>query len=237
MNNYSTYYFIFFYFHLYTEWEDDDIVAQSVIFFLAGFDTIATVLSFAAHALTVNPDVQQKLYEEIIMVKNTRPFDEDLTYDQIQKMKYLEAVINETMRRWSPAVATERSVTKPYTLERNDGRKIKLKIGEGIWIPLQGIHMDPKYFPNPKEFDPERFMVENIKNIQPFTFMPFGVGPRTCIGSRFAIMECKIILYNLLIKFRFEMCEKTQHPIQIRRNTVNVDAANGFWVKFVKRNE
>lgn len=89
----------------------------------------------------------------------------------------------ETLRKWSPAVALDRVCTKPYKLNV-DGRSYQFNVGDVLWLPVLGIHRDEKYYPNPEKFDPDRFNETNKANINPASYLPFGVGPRNCIGSR-----------------------------------------------------
>ncbi|XP_055326850.1 uncharacterized protein LOC129580438 [Sitodiplosis mosellana] len=197
------------------KWNDDELVAQCFLFFLAGFESAATVLMFAAYELLTNPDVQQKLYEEIAEL-NERLGGKRISYDAIQKMKYLDQVVSETLRKWPISVQTDRVCGKPYVYD--DGQlKFEIEKGSNILFPIYGIHHDPKYFPNPSKFDPERFSDEKKHNILPGTYVPFGLGPRNCIGSRFALMELKAILYYLLLKFSFEANEKTQIPLKMKK--------------------
>lgn len=86
-----------------------------------------------------------------------------------------------------------------------------------MYLPTYAIQNDPKYFENPEKFDPERFSDENKDKIQPCTFFPFGVGPRNCIGSRFALMECKAIFFDILSAFRIEVSEKTETKIKLKK--------------------
>lgn len=163
------------------EWTDDEIVAQSFLFFLAGFDTVATLLSFLVYELSINQDVQQKLYDQ---VKETHQFldGKKLTYEGIQKLKYLDMVVSETLRLWPPAVAIDRICVKDYNYD--DGQcKFKIEKGTTLNIPTCGLHMDEKYWVNPTKFDPERFSDENKDSITPGTYIPFGLGPRNCIVS------------------------------------------------------
>lgn len=163
------------------QWNDTELVAQCFLFFLAGFDTSSTTLSFTAHELAVNADVQDKLYAEI-RETNAKLDGKKLTYDELQKMKYMDMVVTEGLRYWPPAGMTDRLCVKDY--EYNDGEmKFKIEKGLSFWIPIYGLHHDPKYFPNPGKFDPERFSDENKANIVPGTYVPFGVGPRNCIGT------------------------------------------------------
>lgn len=104
-----------------------------------------------------------------------------------------------------------------------------------LMIPVWNFHRDPKYFPNPGKFDPDRFSEENRDKIDPDTYLPFGVGPRNCIGSRFALMELKTIMYHLLLKFTFEANEKTQIPLQLAKIAFGIRPENGIWVSLKPR--
>lgn len=162
-------------------WNDDEIVAQCFLFFAAGFDTSSTLLSFTTYELAKNPDVQDNLYAEISEV-NERLQGKRIPYDELQKMKYLDKVISEALRMWPPALNTDRVCVKDYNY--NDGtNNFVIKKGTSCWIPIYPIHRDPQYFPNPEKFDPERFSDENKDSILPGTYLPFGIGPRNCIGK------------------------------------------------------
>ncbi|GAB0096688.1 Cytochrome P450 [Sergentomyia squamirostris] len=215
--------------------DEDDLTAQCVVFFLAGFDTSSTLMCFTAHELAVNPEVQKKLLQEVDATYEKlegRP----LTYEALQNMPYLDMVISESLRYWPPAVVTDKRCVKPYTV-RMDGQSHDVKVGEGIMIPIIGLHHDSQYFPNPDIFDPERFNEENKHNIVPFTYLPFGVGPRNCIGSRFALMETKAIIYYILTKFTFEVSEKTQIPLKLKNGGFSVKPEKGFWLDLKPRND
>ncbi|XP_055313348.1 probable cytochrome P450 9f2 [Sitodiplosis mosellana] len=199
------------------KWNDDELVAQCLVFFLAGFETSSSVLSFAAYEILANPDVQQKLYEEIAEV-NEQLGEKRVSYDVLQKMKYLDQVVSETLRKWPVAVMIDRLCVKNYVYD--DGKQLNFKIDKGVSVlfSLMSIQNDPKYFPNPSKFDPERFSDENKHNIVPGTYNPFGLGPRNCIGSRFALMELKAILYYLLLNFSLEPNKDTQIPLKLRKS-------------------
>lgn len=160
------------------EWTDDDLVAQGIAFFAAGFGTVSVTASFLAHDLALNPGIQQRLYEEICEY-NERLNGAQLDYTTLGQMEYLDMVVSESMRRWSPSGATsERIVTKPYVLENADGTKVQLDVGDGILIPIFALQLDDEYFPDSEKFDPERFSSENKSSIPPGVYMPFGIGPR-----------------------------------------------------------
>lgn len=163
-------------------WDDDEIVAQCFGFFIGGFETSSTVITFVFYELVVNPEIQQKLYEEIVSC-NEQLGGKRINYDALQKMKYLDQVISETLRKWPPLTLLDRTCVKDY--EYDDENKLHLKMDKGtvVRLTLYGIHHDPKYFPEPERFDPDRFSDANKDNIQPGTYIPFGVGPRNCIGE------------------------------------------------------
>lgn len=167
------------------QWTDDELVAQCFLFFLGGFDTSSTALAFAAYELAINPDIQERLYREVAETNGKIDDDGDnkrrLSYDELQRMRYLDQVVTETLRKWPVAAVLDRVCAKDY--EYNDGdRKFTIHKGMLIWIPVHGIHHDPKYYPEPERFDPERFSDEQKGNIVAGSYLPFGVGPRNCIG-------------------------------------------------------
>ncbi|XP_059610424.1 probable cytochrome P450 9f2 [Phlebotomus argentipes] len=214
--------------------EEDDLTAQCLIFFIAGFDTSSTCMCFTAHELAANPDVQKKLIEEVDATKEMLG-GKPITYDALQNMKYLDMVISESLRMWPPAAGTDRTCVKPYTI-KSDKINCEVKVNEAFLIPIVSLHHDPKYFPNPSRFDPERFSDENKDKITPFTYLPFGVGPRNCIGSRFALMETKAVIYYILTKFTFEVSRKTQIPLKLGKTGFALKPENGFWVDLKPRN-
>ncbi|KAI4464081.1 cytochrome p450 [Holotrichia oblita] len=219
------------------ELTDLDIAAQALGFFFAGFDSVSTLMSFMAYELVVNPDVQKRLQDEIDDALNE--CNGKLTYEALLKMKYMDMIVCETLRKWPPSIVTDRVCSKPYTIEPvNSGENpVHLKVGDAIFIPIVGLHRDPKYFPNPDRFDPERFNDENKGKIQPYTYIPFGLGPRNCIGSRFAILESKTIFFSMLGKFNFVAIDKTQIPVKLSAKSFNMVGENGIWIGVESRSK
>lgn len=212
------------------ELSDDDVTAQALIFFFAGFDTTSTMMSHMAHELAINPEIQKRLQNEVDAT--FAACKGKITYEGITKMKYLDMVICETLRKWPSAVISDRECTKEYTIDAiNDNEtSLHLKKGDHIWILTYSIHRNPKFFANPDKFDPERFSDENKSSIIPTAYLPFGMGPRNCIGSRFALLEAKIVFFHLLSKFNFIVDKKTQIPLKLSRTNINLLAENGFWL-------
>ncbi|KAF2897108.1 hypothetical protein ILUMI_09068 [Ignelater luminosus] len=208
---------------------DEDIIAQALVFFLGGFDSVSSGMSFVAYELAVNPDIQKRLQEEI---DETIHSQGTITYDSLMKMKYLDMVISESLRKWPTTIATDRVCVKPYTIEPTQpGEKpIHLKEGDLMTIPIYAIQRDPRFYSDPDVFNPERFSEENKSSINPYTYLTFGTGPRSCIGNRFAILEMKTIIFYVLSKFDIVTVKKTVIPLQLGNNPVNLNAKDGFWL-------
>ncbi|XP_077297741.1 cytochrome P450 9e2-like [Arctopsyche grandis] len=219
------------------EWTENDIVAQALVFFIAGFETTKTLLTFAIHKLTVNPDIQKTLQieiDELIAEKG-----DGLDYSNLMQMKYMDMVVCEALRKWPPVPVTDRKCIRSFNLpppNNSSNKEFTIQAGEGILIPIHAIHHDPQYYPDPEKFDPERFSTENKTNINPLSFLPFGVGPRNCIGSRYALMITKSIIFQLLSKFDFVMTAKTQNLIKINSKSLTLIPKDGVWAGLKPRN-
>ena len=189
---------------------EEEIIAQCWIFLIAGFETTATTLGYLTYALALNPEVQEKLYNE---VKTAMGSDKEISYDDLHRLPYLDACISETLRVYPPVIRLEREVNQDFKLGDSE---IKLYKGQLVEIPVYAVHHCEDYFKNADQFIPERFLPENRNQIIPYTYMPFGTGPRNCIGMRFALMEIKLAMAHILMRFRFTKCEKTEERIKFR---------------------
>jgi cytochrome P450 len=210
--------------------DDDLIIAQSLIFFLGGFDTMDTFFSFAVYELGVHEDVQEKLYEEVkaAVEKNGGEF----SYDIINSLEYLDMVVSETLRKYPAGVRTERKCNKAYKVPGSD---LSLEPNTIVVIPTYAIHHDPEHYPNPERFDPLRFTKENVSKRHPYAYQPFGHGPRNCIGNRFALSEAKVALAQLVLNFRLEPCKKTVIPL-VLANQALLKPADEICLKVTPRN-
>ncbi|CAG9811405.1 unnamed protein product [Chironomus riparius] len=218
-----------------TNWTDEHFMAQGFIFFAAGFDTTNILLQVTTYSLAKNKDVQQKLIDEVDEVVSALDGSQ-VTYEALHKMKYLDMVICEALRMWSPAGLTNRECSKDYDLKLSDGNTLKLRSGDILNIPIYSIHHDPKYFEDPEKFDPERFSDERKGSIVDGSYIPFGSGPRVCIGSRFALMEAKLLLFNILRKFTFEVCAETPEKFDLKPSFANFDLKQPVVVELKSRN-
>ncbi|XP_077879135.1 cytochrome P450 3A4-like [Ictidomys tridecemlineatus] len=188
---------------------DIEIAVQSIIFILAGYHTTSTTLSFIMYVLATHPDVQKKLQQE---VDETLPNKAPVTYDVLFEMKYLDMVVNETLRLY-PAVERIVRVCKK-DVELNG---VFIPKGIIVAIPIYSLHQNSMYWPETEKFYPERFSKKNKVSINPYVYMPFGNGPRNCIGMRFALMNMKLALIRLLQNFSFHNCKETQIPLKLSK--------------------
>lgn len=209
----------------------DDIIAQGFIFFFAGFETSSTFMCFLAHQLAVNEQVQEKLRHEIDSLT-----EDEISYEIINKMTYLDMVISETLRKYPPAAVTDRICAEKFLLPKAtpESSEYTIEANTQIFIPIYALQNDPSYFPEPEKFDPERFSDENKEKINPYTYLPFGLGPRKCIGNRFALMEIKILFVYILKNFVIEKTEKTKDPLEFD-NKFAMSIKGGCWIKFRRR--
>lgn len=216
-----------------TEWSEDDLAAQCLAFFLTSFNGLTILSAYACHELTVNQSIQTRLHEEIAEVEKELN-GKTVTYDVIQKMKYMDMVLCETLRKWA-LPSTDRRVKKPYVMTMSNGEKVRLNVGDGLWLAMLPIHLDEKYYPNPTKFDPERFNDVNKVNISQDRFLPFGMGPRSCIASRFALMQSKAVVYAIVSQFYLEPSERTLEPLPSMIGTSITEPANGYWLNLKPR--
>ena len=194
---------------------NEEIVAQCLLFFLAGYDTTATTISLALYLLALNPSKQDKLYKEIVdqlerLEKETGENDpvKLVTLEELHNFKYLSATIDETLRLYPPTPSLERSARDDIVLETSDGRrKIKILKDDIFRIPVYAMHYDVRQFPDPEKFQPERFI--NEPTFHKYAYLPFGSGPRNCVAKRLALMEAKLAVLNIIKNFKVQTCSKT----------------------------
>ncbi|XP_055890407.1 cytochrome P450 3A41-like isoform X3 [Biomphalaria glabrata] len=178
-----------------------ELIGQSMLIIFAGFETTATTLQFCLYLLAKHQDIQEKVYHEIQRVVTS----DSPTYEELMELKYLEQVLSETLRLYPPIPLVNRMAreTKHYG-------NIVIPKGAGILIPLDLVMKDPRNFEDPERFDPDRFSDENVHQIDPIQFTPFGYGPRKCIGMRLAYLELKVGLVHVLRRVKFELNARTE---------------------------
>ncbi|XP_051282195.1 cytochrome P450 3A40 [Dicentrarchus labrax] len=186
---------------------DNEILSQAMIFIFAGYETSSSTLGFITYCLATHPETQKILQQEI---DETFPEKSQPTYDALMQMEYLDMVVNESMRLYPVATRLER-MTKS-SVEING---VTIPKGTVVMVPVYTLHRDPDLWSEPETFKPERFSKENKDNVDPYAFLPFGAGPRNCIGMRFAVLMMKLVLVEILQNFSFVTCKETDIPLEL----------------------
>ena len=177
---------------------------------IAGYETTSTALSYLTYVLATHPDEQLKLHQHIEDHLPSTAEGGMPTYDDIVDMDYLDMFIRETLRMYPIA---------PIVINRQSAEEFHIKgigtlpAGTRIAVDMYQLHFDPDLWGpvDPKEFYPERFATKR----HPMAWIPFGAGPRNCVGMRFALMELKMTLVCLLRKYSIVDCgEETRQPFK-----------------------
>ncbi|VDL79477.1 unnamed protein product [Nippostrongylus brasiliensis] len=184
----------------------EEIIGQAFMFVLAGFETTPATLHLAIYMLAVHSEIQKRCRDEVQRVCG---FEEDITYEMLGQLKFIDDCLSETLRMYPPVVRTNRLCTKDTTV-----KGIQLRKGCIFTIPIRAIHYCEDYYPNPTVFDPDRWS-SGISKINPITYLPFGYGPRNCIGMRVAQMQMKMALVHLLRRYEMRASEVLELPLKI----------------------
>jgi cytochrome P450 len=182
---------------------DVQVRDEALTIFLAGHETTANAMTWTFYLLSQYPDVEARLYDEVTRVLNGRA----PTLADMPHLTYTEQVIKESMRLYPPAWSFARSAREDFEA----GGYLLPKYSTIVIIPYV-IHRDPRWFNAPETFDPERFNAQNEPNIPRYAYLPFGGGPRICIGNSFAMMEAKIILASVVQRYRLTLA-RSKHVV------------------------
>ncbi|XP_054168239.1 cytochrome P450 3A12-like [Oppia nitens] len=204
-----------------------EIYGQSLNYLAAGYETTATQLCFLCQYLALYSNYQKRLVDEI---KSTFDDMSDISYDKLMKIPFLDAFIKEVQRINCSVSRIERVVIEDVIL---DG--IYLPKGTPIIIPIYAVHMDPDFYDEPNQFRPERWLPNSDYTVIDYTHLPFAVGPRNCIGMKFAVMEMKYAIVSLLINFEFVATDDTEKLIYDCNPSSQIASPKHFWIQIKKR--
>jgi cytochrome P450 family 3 subfamily A len=206
---------------------DKEIIGQALIFMIAGYETTSVLMSFFFYVMATEPIIQEKVYEEIRQELG----DDEVTHEKLSQLQYLDMVINETLRMYPPVIRFDRVASEDYQLGNYHIPK-----GSLINVPVYPIHHDPNIWPEPEKFIPERFLPDEKAKRHPMSFLPFGDGPRNCIGMRFALLEAKLAIAKALRVVEFQRCEKTEVPLHLRKLAL-LNSTNPIWLRVARRSQ
>jgi cytochrome P450 len=173
---------------------DEQLRDEAMTLLLAGHETTALVLSYTCDLLGRHPEVEARLFAELCDVLGDRP----ATAADLPRLSYTDAVVRESMRLYPPAWVIGREAISPCRIAGYD-----IEPGTQLWMSQWVVHRDPRYFPEPERFTPERWLAPNMKELPRYAYFPFGGGPRVCIGNAFAMMEAVLVLATLMRRIRF----------------------------------
>jgi cytochrome P450 len=167
---------------------DDAIRDELILFLLAGHDTTATTLTYALWALCHHREMQDKVSAEVIGIG-----DRELTPDDVPRLPYTIQVLHEALRLCPPGAATSRMAMQDIEV---DGYRVAA--GTMVIVGIYALHRDPALWDHPLVFDPDRFSRENSEGRDRWQYLPFGAGPRSCIGDHFAMLEATLALATIV---------------------------------------
>uniref|UniRef100_A0A1B6L0T5 Cytochrome P450 n=1 Tax=Graphocephala atropunctata TaxID=36148 RepID=A0A1B6L0T5_9HEMI len=207
-----------------------EIIAETFLFFTAGYETTSITILFCLYELACNSKIQDTLNCEVEEVLGR--YGGDISYRALQEMTYMDQVISESMRRYPVLPELFRDCTEDYKIPDSS---LVIEKDLKVVIPVYSLHHDPKYFPDPYTFNPDRFSPENCKKRHPYVYLPFGEGPRNCIGLRFGLMKVKAALATLVLDYQISVTPETEVPLKLKGNSFTTLPSKPLMLVFTKR--
>lgn len=183
---------------------DQQLLEEAVILYVAGHETSANAMAWMWYLLAIHPEIEEKVLQSV----DESIGDQDPSFEKLRDLGYCLQVVEETMRLYPPAWVIDR---KPLADDEFEG--IPIKKENDVLCFIYGVHRSKRYWEDPETFDPERFTAENKAKQVPFSYMPFGGGPRLCIGNNFALMEMQFVLAMMIKRYRFKVVENQEIDI------------------------
>ncbi|TNN89699.1 Cytochrome P450 4V2 [Liparis tanakae] len=209
-----------------TRMSNEDIREEVDTFMFRGHDTTAASMNWAVHLLGAHPEAHGKVQQELreVFGESDRPAN----MEDVKRLKYLECVIKEALRLFPSVPFFARSIGEDCNING-----FAVPKGVNAVIVTYALHRDPRYFPEPEAFRPERFLPENSVGRPPYAYVPFSAGLRNCIGQRFALMEEKVVLAAILRNFDIEACQEREDLRPLGELILRPE--NGIRIKLEKR--
>ncbi|XP_053679468.1 probable cytochrome P450 6a13 [Anopheles nili] len=204
----------------------NELKAQAFGFFVAGYETSSSNVTFCLYELALDESCQERARTCVLEALEKHG---GLTYEALADMDYLDWCINETLRKYPPLPVLQRLSCKPYQLPNSS---VVLPAKSKLLIPVYAIQRDERYYPDPDRFDPNRFAPEHVAERHFSTFLPFGEGPRICIGQRLGVMQSRVGLATVLANFRVRPGPHTQIPIVYAKDAVTLQSDGPVFLRF-----
>lgn len=180
--------------------DDDNIINQISTFLIVGSETSANAIAFALHFLSINPDIATQARAEIDERWPEKTFP-NIAFDDVARLRYLRCVVDETLRLWPVAPGYFRQARQDTTI--GNGKHV-FRAGDWVFVHLIAAHRSDAWGPDANEFNPDRFLPENLRKLPPRTYKPFGTGARACLGRQFALHEILLTLAAVLHHYELE---------------------------------
>lgn len=216
-----------------TQLSDLEVLSGAMFLLIVGVETTANLLTSASIVFANHPDIEQRLYEEISAIaepqqdKKTYHFE----YEKLTQCVYLDAFLSECLRRFPPVMQVDRISNADYRIDEYD---LDLPAGSKIFLGVYALHHDPELWEDPMTFNPERFMPENRHKIKSGSYLPFGMGPRHCIGMRFSLTEAKLAVAKLIMHYKFKPAPGGIYPPE-PKNSLGLFSMSDPRVRIVPR--
>ncbi|MEM9443621.1 MAG: cytochrome P450, partial [Pseudomonadota bacterium] len=174
----------------------EELIDQLGVFFMAGHETTASALIWTFYILATRADILERVRAEVSDIVG----EGEITFDDVKRLPLIRSIFRETLRLYPPITFMPRVAVKAGQLG-----SLKFRRGALIMISPWTLHRHDAYWDNPNAFDPDRFLPEREAAIQPGTYIPFGLGPHTCIGAGFALAESALIIASLARRYDFHL--------------------------------
>ncbi|XP_068154629.1 probable cytochrome P450 28c1 [Drosophila tropicalis] len=215
---------------------EPQLISHAMTFMFDGLDTTSCTIAHCLLLLGRYPHYQYRLYLEI---REASVNGLDLpSYDVLNDLSFLSACLYETLRIYPAGGWASKTCTETYTFwGSHHVQPLVIRPGDNIMIPIHGLHHDPAFYPEPHEFQPERFLNDGLKTLQKMgIFFGFGHGPRQCVGMRLGLALAKSALAAIVLRFEVHVHPRTRSGIELDPSIFVGVHRGGVWLDFVKRN-
>ncbi|XP_041984041.1 cytochrome P450 6k1-like [Aricia agestis] len=208
-------------------YSEDCIMAQAAALLVGGYETTSSALTYITYLLAHSPRQQEKLYQELLVAEEKHGHHN--MEGVIADCQYIDCVIKEALRMFPPMAWLDRVALHDYKVDDS----LTIEAGTPVYVNGVGMQVDPEFYPDPYTFDPERFTAESI----PYTYMPFGDGPRICIGKRYAMITLKNAIAAIILNFEVLPCPNSPKPAEaeIQKKGLFLMPGEDLKVKFISR--